>query len=149
MRNAKVRYPVLSSIVAAAVLLALASGAPATPPSKAAFTPGADDAECFTVLVGRGASADGAVIVAHNEDDRGDIVVNLRKIAARDGTAPRRVDLGRGAVYETDGKTAGFLWIEATTQEFADSFINDHGVLITSDSCPSRVTEEDTTDGGI
>ena len=50
-----------------------------------------------------------------------------------------KVDLGKGAFYDSDGKTAGFLWIEATTQEFADSFINDNGVLITSDSCPSRV----------
>ena len=107
------------------------------------------DGECFTVLVGRKASADGSVIVAHNEDDRGDIIVNLRKIQARDYGAPRKVDLGNGAFYETDGRTNGFLWIEATTQEFADSFINDRGVLITSDSCPSRVTEEDYTDGGI
>ena len=88
-------------------------------------------------------------MVAHNEDDRGDIIVNLRKIQARDDGAARKVDLGQGAFYETDGRTNGFLWIEATTQEFADSFINDHGVLITSDSCPSRVSDEDTTDGGI
>ena len=117
----------------------------------AVLAPAADsrDGECFTVLVGKKASADGSVMVAHNEDDRGDIVVNLRKILARDGAGSRRVGLGRGAVYETDGKTAGFLWIEATTQEFADSFINDHGVLITSDSCPSRVSEEDYSDGGI
>ncbi len=107
------------------------------------------DGECFTVLVGRKASADGSVIVAHNEDDRGDIIVNLRKIQARDYGAPRKVDLGNGAFYETDGRTAGFLWIEATTQEFADSFVNDPGVLITSDSCPSRVAAEDYTDGGI
>lgn len=107
------------------------------------------DGECFTVLVGRKASADGSVMVAHNEDDRGDIVVNLRKILAGDYGATRKVDLGKGAFYETDGHTNGFLWIEATTQEFADSFINDCGVLITSDSCPSRVADEDYTDGGI
>ncbi len=110
---------------------------------------GSRDGECFTVLVGRKASVDGSVMVAHNEDDRGDIIVNLRKIKARDDGAARKVDLGQGAFYETDGRTDGFLWIEATTQEFADSFINDHGVLITSDSCPSRVSDEDTTDGGI
>jgi dipeptidase len=117
--------------------------------SVAAAAAGSRDGECFTVLVGKKASADGSVIVAHNEDDRGDIVVNLRKIQARDGAAPRKAALGLGAVYETDGRTAGFLWIEATTQEFADSFINEHGVLITSDSCPSRVSEEDYTEGGI
>jgi dipeptidase len=129
------------SIIALA-LLVLALAAPAT-------AAGSRDGECFTVLVGRKASADGSVIVAHNEDDRGDIIVNLRKIQARDYGSPQKVALGQGAFYETDGRTNGFLWIEATTQEFADSFINDRGVLITSDSCPSRVTVEDYTDGGI
>jgi dipeptidase len=149
MRNAKVRHTVLSSIGAALVLLALASGVPGNPSATAAAIPGTGGGECFTVLVGKYASADGSVLIAHNEDDRGDIVVNLRKIAPRDYGAPQKVDLGRGGTYETDGKTAGFLWIEATTQEFADSFINEHGVLVTSDSCPSRITAEDLTDGGI
>lgn len=36
---------------------------------------------CYTVLVGKKASADGSVLVAHNEDDTGDIIVNVRKIA--------------------------------------------------------------------
>ncbi len=107
----------------------------------------ADD--CFTVLVGKNASADGSVMIGHNEDDRGDIIVNLRKIKARDYGAPQKVDLGGGAFCETDGRTNGFLWIEATAQEFADSFVNECGVVITSDSCPSRITENDVTDGGI
>src|SRR5665647_3414694 len=128
------------TIVFLSLLLALAGFAAAA---------GSRDGECFTVLVGWKASIDGSVMVAHNEDDRGDIIVNLRKVQARDDGAPRKVDLGQGAFYETDGRTNGFLWIESTTQEFADSFINDHGVLSTSDSCPSRVSDEDTTDGGI
>ena len=119
------------------------------PLSATRFAADSTGGECFTVLVGKNASADGSVLVAHNEDDRGDIIVNLRKIRPRDYGAPQKVDLGKGGVYETDGKTAGFLWIEATTQEFADSFINEHGVLITSDSCPSRISEGELTDGGI
>ncbi len=107
------------------------------------------DDNCFTVLVGKGASADGSVMIGHNEDDRGDIIVNLRKIPPRDYGAPQRVSLGKGGYFETDGRTNGFLWIEATTQEFADSFINDQGVVITSDSCPSKETKDDLTDGGI
>ena len=139
MKNAKKLAALVPLILglAALALPALASG------------PGGRDAECFTVLVGKKAGADGSVMVAHNEDDRGDIVVNLRKIRPRDYGAPRKVELGNSAIYETDGRTNGFLWIEATTQEFADSFVNDHGVLITSDSCPSRVSAEDYTDGGI
>ncbi len=117
----------------------------------ALFFPAAErqDGECFTVLVGKNASADGSVMIGHNEDDRGDIIVNLRKIPARDYGTPQKISLGNGGTFETDGKTNGFLWIEATTQEFADSFINEHGVLITSDSCPSRETKEDYTAGGI
>jgi dipeptidase len=144
MPHVKNRIIALSSIFCALVLLALAGGSWGVPAPA-----GPEDGECFTVLVGKNASADGSVLVAHNEDDRGDIVVNLRKIAPRDYGAPQKVDLGKGGVLETDGKTAGFLWIEATTQEFADSFVNEHGVLITSDSCPSRVSAEDYTDGGI
>jgi dipeptidase len=122
------------------LVLVLAVGAPAAD---------RENTECFTVLVGRLAGAEGSVMVAHNEDDRGAIVVNLRKIQPRDYGSPQKVELGKGAVCETNGRTNGFLWIEATTQEFADSFVNDHGVVVTSDSCPSRATADDLTDGGI
>ena len=138
-----------SAVLACSLLLQTQAAATRVPAGPVTSPSDGTGGECFTVLVGRNASADGSVMVAHNEDDRGEIVVNLRKIKARDQGAPRKVALGNGAVHETGGKTAGFLWIEATTQEFADSFINDHGVLVTSDSCPSRVTEEDYTDGGI
>ncbi len=147
------RFLLIPLSLALALTFSVAAVKPA--PSRPAAAPlpavsaGDGGAECFTVLVGKKASADGAVTVAHNEDDRGEIIVNVRKIKGRDGGSARRVELGRGAVYETDSRTNGFLWIEATTQEFADSFVNEHGVLVTSDSCPSRVTEEDYTDGGI
>ncbi len=121
----------LSALVLVALLAPVRAGRVA-PPAKP--LPDGDGAECFTVLVGRGASADGSVMVAHNEDDRGDIAVKVRKVAPRADAAAR---------------AAGLLWIEATTQEFADSFVNEHGVLVTSDSCPSRVAAEDYTDGGI
>jgi dipeptidase len=138
MKNAGKLILVLSTLVLVSAAFAVFAPAPAQ-----------DGTECFTVLVGRLASADGAVMVAHNEDDRGDIIVNLRKIQARDYGGPQQVALGKGAIAETSGRTNGFLWIEATTQEFADSFVNDHGVVITSDSCPSRATADDLTDGGI
>jgi dipeptidase len=128
------------SLIVILLLLVAASGAFAAPD-------GSDN--CYTVVVGRKASADGSVLVAHNEDDYGDVIVNVRKIGPRDYGAPQKVALGNGAVYETDGKTNGFLWIEAAGQEFADSFINQHGVVIASDSCPSRETKDDLTEGGV
>lgn len=111
--------------------------------------PSPSQLNCYTILVGKKASADGSVMVAHNEDDYGDIIVNVRKIAPHNYGQTVKINLGNGAIYETDGQTNGFIWIEATGQEFADSFINEYGVVITSDSCPSRETREDLTDGGI
>ena len=133
----------LLAILAGLTILASAPG-PAAVPAAAG-----GDLSCYTIVVGKAASADGAVIVAHNEDDSGAILVNLRKIKARDYGAPQTIDLGRGAKYAAGARTAGFLWIEATTQEFADSFVNEYGVLVTSDSCPSREAKSDVTDGGI
>ncbi len=135
MKKIRTRLALLCTLILSSVVLS--------------FAVAAEDLSCYTVLVGKNASADGSVMIAHNEDDRGEIVVNLRKIEPRIGSGPRKVDLGRGGVYETDGWTAGFLWIEATTQEFADSFINEYGVVITSDSCGSRETKGELTDGGI
>ncbi|MCX8159597.1 MAG: C69 family dipeptidase [Candidatus Saccharicenans sp.] len=104
---------------------------------------------CYTVLVGKKASADGSVMVAHNEDDTGDIIVNVRKIAPRNYGPEVKVSLGHGGTYQTQGRTNGFIWIEASAQEFADSFVNEHGVVITSDACGSRENAEDYTDGGL
>ncbi|MBN2199429.1 MAG: C69 family dipeptidase [Candidatus Aminicenantes bacterium] len=134
---------VLAHFVSALVLFA------AAPSQETMFVPEGRGGECYTVLVGRDASADGSVMVAHNEDTRGDLLVNLRKIRPGDTGARRRVALRHGGRYETDGRTAGFLWIEATGQVFCDSFVNEHGVLITSNSCRSRETADDVTDGGI
>lgn len=134
---------VLAHLVSTLVLLA------AAPPQETPPATHSRAGECYTVLVGRNASADGSVMVAHNEDTRGDLFVNLRKIRPGDTGGRRRVALRHGGHYETDGRTAGFLWIEATGQVFCDSLVNEHGVLITSNSCSSRETADDCTDGGI
>lgn len=105
--------------------------------------------ECYTVIAGRRATADGSVLLAHNEDDAGDIVVNLRRIQGR--TYPGRVAtaLNKEATFQAPAKVLGHFWLEATTQDFADAFINDAGVVLVSNSCPSREQALDVTEGGI
>jgi len=110
---------------------------------------GQDRLNCYTILVGKEASADGSVLIAHNEDDYGQLIVNVRKMAPRNYGQTVKINLGEGGVYQTDGQINGFLWIEATGQEFADSFVNDYGVVITSNSCSSKEEREDLTAGGI
>lgn len=79
---------------------------------------------CFGVLVGKDASADGSFILGHNEDDTDEQMLN--------------------AYINND-----FFWAELPGMETADAFVNKWGVGIVSDNCKSREDREDFTDGGI
>lgn len=83
-----------------------------------------DEYNCFGIIAGKNVTKDGYVILAHNEDDGGDLMVNF---------------------YAGDK----YLWQEIPGLEAADAFLNRHGVAIVSDSCPSREDAGELTDGGI
>jgi hypothetical protein len=51
---------------------------------------------CYAVIVGRLASADGSVLVGHNEQNGGQRLANLRKIPRRQLAAGATVPLQRG-----------------------------------------------------
>ena len=104
---------------------------------------------CFTVVVGRDASADGNLLIAHNEDDWGKQIVNLYKTPSQTHSKDEIVRFGNGGLINQVNKTNGFIWIELPGMKVADSFINDQGVVITSNGCPSREDKPDSTDGGI
>lgn len=104
---------------------------------------------CFTVVVGKNASVDGSTIVAHNEDDSGQQIVNLYKTPSQEHSQNEFVTFSNSGKTSQIEKTNGFLWIELPGMKVADSFINDCGVVITSNGCPSREESPDSTDGGI
>ena len=79
---------------------------------------------CFGVIAGKNATKDGYVILAHNEDDGGETMLNI---------------------YAGEN----YLWEELPGFEASDSFLNRHGVAVTSDNCPSREDAAVLTDGGI
>jgi dipeptidase len=54
------------------------------PSAVLSFAASAESLNCYTVLVGKNASADGSVMIAHNEDDRGDIVVTSDSCGSRE-----------------------------------------------------------------
>ena len=104
---------------------------------------------CFTVVVGKDASVDGSTIVAHNEDDSGEQIVNLYKTPSIKHPENEVVTFNTNGKINQVKKTNGFLWIELPGMKVADSFINDHGVVVTSNGCPSREENPDTTDSSI
>ncbi len=103
---------------------------------------------CSTIIVGKDASASGHVLIGHNEDDGGTQVVNLYKCYTNNNPGDNIV-LANGAFIDQASNTFGHIWLEMPGQNFADSFLNENGVLITSNSCPSIERLGEIVDGGI
>ncbi|MCX6558315.1 MAG: C69 family dipeptidase [Candidatus Aminicenantes bacterium] len=116
----------------------------------AAWLPAGDDHfGCFTIVVGKEVSADGSVLLAHNEDDYGRLLVNVYKVAAQEHGKGDSVVLANGLTLPQVKNTAGMLWLEIPESEVADAFVNEYGVAVASDSCPSREDKPELVKGGI
>lgn len=87
---------------------------------------------CFSIVAGKNATADGSVLVAHNEDDSGEQMLNVYITKS-----------------EPQNNIAKYLWVEFPGMKVADSFLNEYGVAITSDNCPSKEDKPELTNGGV
>jgi dipeptidase len=110
---------------------------------------GAEQNNCFSIVVGKNASADGHLMVAHNEDDGPPQVVNHQKMPGLKYESGERVTLLNGGEIDQPAETWGYIWSEIPGLRFSDSYINEHGVTVCSDACPSREDQAELTDGGI
>lgn len=104
--------------------------------------------DCFSIVVGRNASADGSVIVAHNEDT-GTQLVNYYKVPPMDHQPGEEIAFETGARALQAKHTLGYLWINLPVCDVCDTYINESGVFVGSDGCPSREDKPELTDGGI
>ncbi len=108
------------------------------------------DFNCFSILIGSKATADGSVMFAHNEDDFGERVVNWYRVPDNHpGDDSDSIILKRKGKISQSGETLSYLWLEIPELEFSDSYFNEYGVIIASDACVSREDEPQLTDGGI
>jgi len=117
--------------------------------SPASSGSAADNVECYTILVGKSATVDGSVLLAHNEDDRGELLVDwyiVPRIEHEDGEI---VKLKKGAVLGQVPTTWSYLWLEIPGLDFSDSYMNEWGVVIASNQCRSREDSGEVEDGGI
>jgi hypothetical protein len=108
---------------------------------------GINSFNCFTVIAGKDATASGNVMLAHNEDDFGKNIINLLKVKPAD---TQKYHTMQGEAIQMSGKNKhGFLWIEMPGQDFAGSYVNDNGVVVVSNACPSKEDHPELTCGGI
>jgi len=105
--------------------------------------------ECYTIVVGKQASADGYVIMAHNEDDGPPQIVNHHKVPRKKHEPGKKVQLLGGGEVEQVAETWSYIWSEMPGMKFSDSYLNEWGVCVASDNCPSREDSPELTDGGI
>lgn len=111
--------------------------------------PGEKKFNCFTILVGKNASATGDVLVAHNEDDWGENIVNWYMVPAKSGKESSVLNFKNGAKYKRSGDAAELFWLEMPGMDFADCFINEHGVVVVSNQCSSKEDKGELNEGGV
>lgn len=113
---------------------------------------------CTTILIGKDVSSTGYVLVGHNEDNDGRVMVEHSYVGARDWNEGYLLpaEQGRAAIPQV-GHTLGFWWNQVKAADGglsnADGFLNDKGVFCVSNSCVlSKIDTKDEsrlTEGGI
>jgi dipeptidase len=130
----------LAACVLAAVLLVLG---PAFPLSG-----------CSTIVVGKKASPTGRVLLGHNEDNAGRLIMVSHLVPAMKHAPGETIlfEEGRAALPRA-AETGALLWSETVASwkpAFSDSYVNEWGVAAVSNSCwPSREDRDDLTQGGV
>ena len=92
---------------------------------------------CTTVVAGKKASAYGSVLIGHNEDNKG-TVSSLNLVPGLNHEASEVVELNGGGVVPQVGTTWSYLWSEIPGQFFCDFYLNEWGVIVTSNSATSK-----------
>lgn len=96
---------------------------------------------CSTIIVGKNASKTGHVLVAHNEDDT-DCIAQVHvvpRVKHKEGDVITFRD-GSAVIPEVE-ETYAYTWTELRSlkeiggEPFADSFFNEWGVAVVTDSC--------------
>ena len=113
---------------------------------------------CMTVIVGKAVSASGRVLVAHNEDDPGHVIVRHAIVPAADHASGELIPAEKGLARIPQGPhTLGYYWVEYVEDDggltAADAYLNECGVVVTSNSMGWSKEDDDdpnvVKDGGI
>lgn len=104
---------------------------------------------CSSLVAGKKATANGAVLFGHNEDDYGQNVINTWFVPRAQHALDAMITLRRGGQVEQVAETWAYTWFQCNGQEFSDYYVNEWNVHIASDACRSREDNPEITDGGI
>ncbi|TKG94675.1 hypothetical protein EYV94_12075 [Puteibacter caeruleilacunae] len=108
-----------------------------------------DALDCFSILVGKDASDEGCVYFAHNEDDGGQQVLNYYQVPRIEHEDGEVVTFKNGGTIPQAKVTYSYTWLQLPGMTVSDGFVNENGVVVGSDGCPSREDKPELTDGGV
>lgn len=128
-----------SLLTVVATILTASASAPIT----------AADFNCFTIIAGNQTTADGSVMMAHNEDDGGEQMLNIYMMPSGEWSTGDGFKLQGGGTDTFTAPSARYLWFELPKMDVSDGYLNEYGVGVVSNGCPSREDRTDYTDGGI
>lgn len=115
----------------------------------AALVSAQEEHNCFSVIAGKKATVDGSVLFAHIEDDYGKQLVNWIAVPQKLYQQGAEFILKNGGRIGQVPVTSRYIWLEIPGMDFSDSYLNEHGLCIASNSCSSREDKPEITDGGI
>lgn len=99
---------------------------------------------CLTVVVGRQATVDGSVLVGHNEENEGPYFVNFRRVHSEQFSTSELRERRSAWPPELQQPQYGFLWSQVPGREYSDNYLNEAGVVVVSNGCPSREDDLET-----
>jgi len=110
------------------------------------FAQNTEHLNCYTIVVGKNASSDGSVLIGHNEDDTGDMLINWFKIPKRKFKTGDSLTLYNGKKIKQASEALSVIRFQVTGEQFGDTYLNENSVIICSNACKSK---EDTAKGSI
>jgi len=105
--------------------------------------------ECYALVAGKKATADGSVLFGHNEDNARKFVAGMWKVERMEHEPDAFINLPAGTRIPQAETTNGYFWLQMPERDYSDCFLNEYGVAIATDNCPSREDNPAITGGGI
>ncbi|MBN2104448.1 C69 family dipeptidase [bacterium] len=94
---------------------------------------------CTSIIVGKDASTDGSVLLGHNEDGSGCRIVNVWRVNQHMHAPTDSVTLISGIKIPQIKKTWAYLWFQMNGLAYSDCYMNEWGVAVASNACPSKL----------
>ncbi|MDZ7859726.1 MAG: C69 family dipeptidase [Candidatus Krumholzibacteriota bacterium] len=97
-----------------------------------------DSNSCTTLIAGRGTTEDGSILFAKTEDDDADYADYLWFVPRKKHKKGAMIKLSGGNMIPQAAETYAYFWDQVPGSEYSNAVVNEWGLSIGSDACPSR-----------